>query len=533
MSATRPVATQGATTLTIPTDPAELAALIAQLNAAAEAQQADPALRWTVYCAIYLRISLDRNKDDLAVDRQREDCLALAKARGWVVFKVYTDRSISAYDKTKVRPQYHEMFADFKAEKFTAIICWEFDRLTRQPQQMEEWCQFGEDFPNQDDPRGLLLVSTTAVSSGDGAGRTYNLLSGEDRKVLRDKAADARADMDRKSKRQKRANKQRATNGRSRPGGAAFGYDTDGIKEDPITGPLLREVFDRFLAGSSLQSIANWLETQVPARGRKWRASSVRYLLSNPRYCGRVVYNRAAAKKSGADPIIPGVVGAWDHLVEDSDFDKVQQVLTDPRRLSNRTGTHRKYLGAGLYRCGKCGERMQSHSGDAYRCQQNACLTKGRVKVDEYVRAAVAAELARPDLGEVLTPPGLEEKVAQVEATIATLRAKLARDKALLEDEDTDLDPAILRSMQVRREKVEARLTLAYAERSTLWAGKAEHPIYASEHPDEVFLAADLGPQRQVLDELFVVTLYPGVRGKWALDPATVDIQFKRTQLAT
>jgi site-specific DNA recombinase len=460
-----------------------------------------------VKCAVYLRISLDRNKDHLAVDRQREDCYKIARQRGWTVVEEYVDNSISAYARNVKRPAYLRMVEDFKAGKFSAIVCWDLDRLTRQPRQLEDWIDAAED-------HGLLLVT----ANGEADLTTHNGIM-----FARVKMSMAAAEIAQKTARQKRAFQQRAEKGRPPVGQAAFGYLQDGTR-DEAEAPFVDDVFSRFDSGDSLLSIANWLEeVGVPCRGRRWRASSVRCILTNPRYCRRVVLR---------GEVLADLVGNWDELVTPELFDKVQRVLTDPRRLSNRTGTHRKHLGAGLYRCGKCQERMQSHSGDAYRCQQNACMTKGRVKVDDFVLAAVAAELARPDLSDLLTPPGLESRVAEVEATIATLQAKLAKTKALLEDDDLDLDADMLKSLQVRKGKTVARLELAREERAMLWAGKAQHPIYSAEHPDEAFLAADLGPQRQVLDELFSVTLYPGVRGKWALDPATVDIRFKRALAA-
>ena len=41
----------------------------------------------TTRAAIYLRISLDAAMDGLAIDRQRQDCEALAEQRGWDVVR--------------------------------------------------------------------------------------------------------------------------------------------------------------------------------------------------------------------------------------------------------------------------------------------------------------------------------------------------------------------------------------------------------------------------------------------------------------
>lgn len=165
-----------------------------------------------IRAAIYLRISQDREADGLALSRQREDCENLAKFRRWEVVKVYTDQSKSATDKTAVRPEYDDMVADYEAGAFEAIICWDLDRLTRQPRQLEDWIDRAEE-------RGLALVTANgdADLSTDG-GRMY----------ARIKAAVARAEMERKSARQKAAHQQRARQGRPPKGVRPLGYDTAG-----------------------------------------------------------------------------------------------------------------------------------------------------------------------------------------------------------------------------------------------------------------------------------------------------------------
>lgn len=54
--------------------------------------------------AIYLRISLDREMDGLAIERQRKDCERLAEREGLTIVETYIDQSKSATDATKSRP---------------------------------------------------------------------------------------------------------------------------------------------------------------------------------------------------------------------------------------------------------------------------------------------------------------------------------------------------------------------------------------------------------------------------------------------
>ena len=97
-----------------------------------------------VRAAIYLRISLDREMDGLAIDRQREDCEKLAQFRGWEIVETYVDQSISASDKTKKRPAYLRMVADYEAGLLDAIVCYDLDRLARQPRELEDWIDRAE-----------------------------------------------------------------------------------------------------------------------------------------------------------------------------------------------------------------------------------------------------------------------------------------------------------------------------------------------------------------------------------------------------
>lgn len=46
--------------------------------------------------AVYVRISKDDTGERAGVQRQREDCLALAESRGWEVVEVFEDNDVSA-----------------------------------------------------------------------------------------------------------------------------------------------------------------------------------------------------------------------------------------------------------------------------------------------------------------------------------------------------------------------------------------------------------------------------------------------------
>jgi len=496
---------------------------------------------------VYLRISLDRNMDGLAIDRQREDCHKIAADRGWTVVEEYVDQSRSATDKTKVRPDYDRMVADYAAGRFDAIICYDLDRLTRQPRQLEDWIDAAQD-------RGLQLV--TANGEAD-------LSTDSGRLFARVKAAVARSEVERKSERQSRAHVQRAEQGRAPKGVRPLGYTTSGdiIEHEAAA---VHEIFRLFAIqdGPSIAAIAKGLsglsaanipaslphlpkhsrtlviernarraaegkpERPVPEDGR-WHSSTVLGILRNPRYAGYSVYtdrrDRAGNKRRSwhaqilRDPDGEPVLGQWTPIVEPDTWWRVQERLDEPKRITNRTGsTARKHLGSGLYLCGLCDKPVVAHS-KRYRCP-DAELMRTRDQVDDWVLQVVRARLAVPDLADVI-PQRDNPRVQAVQAQIGTHQARLRRaqhdyDEMLIEGYD-------LRRIRDREETVIAALE---SELRTLTATGDLGGVLDAKDPVKAFDGADLMIKRRVIDFLCTVRLYPHPRGRKTFDPETVIV---------
>jgi site-specific DNA recombinase len=452
----------------------------------------------TKRAAIYLRISLDSAGDGLAVDRQRQDCESIAKTRGWAVTETYTDNSVSASKRTVRRPEYDRMVVDFQAGEFDALICYDLDRLTRQPRQLEDWIDAAE-------VRGLLLVTANGEAdlTTDG-GRMY----------ARIKASVARAEVERKSARQIRAAQQRADLGNVPKGPRLNGYETDGTIV-PAEAEQVREMFTSFSAGNSLYSIAADLERRGVAsrRGDKWRPSSIRTTLTNPRYAGRASYKG----------VTTGKAGQWLPIVDEAIFDSVQAILNDPRRIRNRIGTDRKHLGAGLFLCGVCGKKVQTN-GTRYWCRVGGHITRSMAPIDEMVNTLVRARIASPDFGSLLVQPDdVRGKLLDDEAAI--LRARLATI-------ENDYDVGVIdgRRYAVASEKVRAELAVTESARVRSAAGVTLDLIAKASDRPGAFDAAPLGVQRVLIDALMSVTLLPVKQGIKGFNPDTVTIDWRRPQ---
>lgn len=444
--------------------------------------------------AIYLRQSLDAAGDQLAVQRQREDCLALAAARGWDVVDVYVDNSISASDARKARPDYDRLVRDYEAGLFDALICWDLDRLTRQPRQLEDWIDAATD-------RGLLLVTANGEADlSTDAGRLF----------ARIKSSVARAEIERKGARQRRAAQQRAEAGRPPKGARLTGYTVDGDIIEAEAGHI-RRLFTLFAAGDSLKALAVMMQDSgVPTRfGGRWNPSTVRTILTNPRYAGRVIYNGQTIDAAAT----------WQPIVDADVFDVVQARLADPRRKMNRVGTDRKYLGAGIYRCA-CGLPVRSFSGYRYRCKDGCCARSGKV-IDDFVTGVIEARLSQPDVRDLLA--------TQHDGPSPALLADAQRLRSRLDVIGADYDAGLIDGQRYRIATEKVQVELAEVERRIAEASgtSAAAGVLTSADPAQAFREASLMRRRAVVDALVEVTLTKAPRGSRTFDPDTVRISWR------
>jgi len=428
----------------------------------------------------------------LAVERQRDDCIAIIHARGWELVGEYTDNSVSASKRSISRPEYDRMVDDFARGSFDALVCWDLDRLTRQPRQLEDWIDAATE-------RGLKLTTANGEADlGTDAGRLF----------ARIKAAVAREEIERKGARQKSAARQRVAAGGMASFKPCLGYtSTNAVVESEAT--AVRDLFERFARGENISGLTESLNASGvrPKQSATWSRTSVRGILANPRYAARVVHHGA---------VVP-TAGTWQPIIAAGMFDTVAAILADPRRKTNRVGTSRKHLLSGIARCGECGATVRG-AAYAYVCR-NHCVTKTLVYTDEIVLGVARARLAQVgeiDVSGASKDPHLDARAVELRGRLATI--------------ETDYDAGLIdgRRYAAASEKVQAELS----EVDTLRRGKtgkaAAATVLRASDPVAAFDAASLVARRAVVDELLSVTLLkrhnptPG-----QFDPETVRIEWK------
>lgn len=488
--------------------------------------------------AIYARISHDpsaagddntqrRGGDGLGVERQQEDCRALADALGWDVTAVHVDNDISAYSG-KVRPGFEALLDEVKRGEIEAVICWHTDRLYRSMKDLERLIEIAE----------AAGTSIRTVQGGD-----IDLSTSAGRMVARILGSVARQESEHMSERRIRFNQQKAEKGKWQTANRTFGYTQDGTPLEPEATAVRQAVVD-VLGGKSLQQVAReWntqgLKTTLAGRVQKnphtkedvtvsgeWTGRRIRRLLVNPKYAAIKTHTDKSGK-------VTEYRGDWTPLVHIDTHRGLVAYLTDPARVTCRS-YERKYLGSHLYRCGKCGGTMKAampgnakgrnsnRKSRAYVCRDHAHVLRAGQPVDDYVTATVLERITQRDAADLLATRGVD--ITALAVNREALQRKLDELTDLFNDDQIDAEQFGKSSRDTRNKLAVVDRQLADATR----VSPAAALVAAGANAWETWQAMSPTQRAQAVDELVVVTILscpPGLR-KFSSD--YVDITWRR-----
>jgi len=446
--------------------------------------------------AVYLRQSVDRELDQHGVTRQREDCLKLCAARGWEVLE-YVENDTSATSGN--RPRYKAMLEDIRAGKVQAVVAWHLDRLHRQPIELEHFMVLA-------DEKKIALATVT----GD-----VDLSTDQGQFVARIMGAVARQEIDRKSKRQKRAMRQKAESGEAW-GARAFGFlDKERTALNEVEARAVREAYSAILAGGSLYSIVkDWNSREIrTSTGGTWNSRKVKEALMNPRYAGLRNYREEIVAK-----------GKWPAIVSEDVWRGACDILTSPQRQRGRA--QRKHLLSGLVRCGRCETELSSGvkrrtDGFVYVCKGCHKLSRAAEPIDKVVTGLALAYLKRPDAANVLLDRSrddlreLREAERATEASMESLAADHYVEKLITRQQFL----AANKGLEARLADIRSRMT--DANRARAFDG-----LVGAEDVEKVWDGLSLERKRAVLAALFVITVKPVGRGQNRFSPEQLQVDW-------
>jgi DNA invertase Pin-like site-specific DNA recombinase len=436
--------------------------------------------------AIYARISSDPGGTRLGVERQIEDCEALAGSLGWTVAEVYVDNDVSAYSGRR-RPEYERLCDDIKAGVVDGLLVWHPDRLHRSPRELE-------DFIDLCDAAGLTDIRT--VRAGD-----VDLSTSNGRMVARLGGVIARSESDKAADRLRRKHLELATKGKVSGGGTRpYGYTKDRRHVVPEEAAIIRQAAKRTLAGESARSICTDLnERRIRTSvGGEWTPNTLNRMLRSARISGRREHRGEITAKA-----------EWPGIITPAVSDRLRARLSRAAGPgpSGRSPPRNQHTG-GLLRGGP-------GFGGCGKMAVNADPVEG------FVAEAVLYRLDTPQLAQALT------EARQANAEHDQLAASIAEDTAMLEQLARDYaDRAIShQEWSAARQPIQGRIDAAKRRLSRI---SRTHRIddYAGNSQALRDAWADLDlPRRHaiiatVLDHLVV---HPAVKGRNRFDPSRLS----------
>ncbi len=304
---------------------------------------------------IYARYSSDNQREE-SIDGQLRECKAFAEKNDIRIIDSYIDRALSA--KTDNRPAFQQMINDSSKGLFDVIIVWKLDRFARNRYDSAH-------YKNILKKNNVRVISATEAISEGAEGIILE-------SVLEGMAEYYSVELAEKINRGLTEN---ALKCKYNGGSLALGYRIDSEQHyqiDPMTAPIVREIFESYKNGMTQQEIADSLNNKGfrTQRGSKFKVSNIARILTNRRYIGEYIY-------SGT--VIPNGIPA---IVSQDVFDDVQQILAKSKRAPARHKAEDDYLLTTKLYCGKCMSFMVGESGRAKgnRYSYYKCVNAKRTK---------------------------------------------------------------------------------------------------------------------------------------------------------
>ena len=310
------------------------------------------------------------------------------------------------------------------------------------------------------------------------------------------------------------------------PSKAASGARLHQLAPDPETAPVVRRIFDMYLAGAGYKQIAAVLTNEgIPSPsahdpkrnshrpGHSWAMSAVRAILVNPRYLGYQVSGRTKKKDVLLDPDVPALghvtrqqwqqrnewvtstVQAYDAIVEERVWHRVQALVASSTRTKAVTPSRRTHAGvrrsdssryplAGLVICDACGKRLQGNTVrgySLYRCRVSSdyasplkdhppCLSVREdrllVHIDQWLSKLFTPENIEATAASIVTADSEDRRedpeVARARIAVIECERKLAKH---LDGLEAGIPAEVIapRIAATQREKAAAEAVLASA----------------------------------------------------------------------
>lgn len=445
---------------------------------------------------------LRTSKDNQETKQQLKDCQEYIEEKGINII-LTLEAQESAYKNSYIeREQTQQVMSMARNGQIDCVVAWKTDRLARD---MDAISFFS-----------CLMANNVAYHSVmEGGLQGTNLI---DKFMLAVRLFQGEQESENGSKRIKSKLRELNARGVYIQGGVPYGVDIidtgvvrnnakgttqKELQLNPDKSIVIKEIYDLYLLKNyGCQRIANYLNNKgipTPGGGRIWRSNTVRNILTNQAYTGKLRYNTKCHenpkdKKYAILPKSEWKFKDFPHLriISDEDFNAVQLLLDKKNTKKNcvptKSDTH---LFSGLLKCGYCGESIYANSSNSkngkkryhYNCRGTLNDVHGheqtaysRNKLDSSLEESIMEVIDRIEYKDLSKYRGIN-----VKQEMESLQAKLVKIMEEISDKEEErsginkeIRKSIIGKSEYTKDQLAAILDDITTETETLLAKESE-----------------------------------------------------------
>ena len=352
--------------------------------------------------AAYIRVSTE-DQLEFSPDSQIKTIKKYAKDHGYCLPEgyIFVDKGISG-KSVKNRPEFIKMIEKAKniPKLFDVILVWKFSRFARNREDSVVYKSMLKKKFN------ISVVSVSEQLSNDPTSILIEaLLEAMDEYYSVNLAQEVKRGMNEKFLRGGTIN------------APPFGYKKGdfAFKVDKKTSKVVKMIFEDFLNGYSLRSIAVKLDNLgvYTKRGNKFDVRSVRYILTNPVYTGKL-----RMKKERDSSKFNFVNGAHKPLINKSDFEKVQMKLKCREHLNLEGKIKNIHMLNDLVFCSNCGSKLtvcvKNNLLQCYKYSKGICKISHGVsikKISETILKKIKEDIGNEKINIKIRPKNSKKEI--------------------------------------------------------------------------------------------------------------------------
>jgi site-specific DNA recombinase len=368
--------------------------------------------------AIYTRVSTDEQATEgYSLGDQERQALARIEREGWEHVGTFSDPGVSGADRE--RPGLSALLDAL--DRIDVVVLAALDRLGRDMFHVGELFETFQAAEVRVESLRETLKDDGSASSFLGRGMLA-LFGDYERRVIKERT--------------KAGVNARVRKGHFHGSFVPMGYKRgdDGLVPDAKAAKVTKRIFREYIAGRPLLGISQDLDREgVPTvRGGRWSPTTVRDMLKNPVFIGKVSINGEVYD------------GLHKPIIDKRTWDRAQALLNATKGTSGlRARPRGKYLLiGGLLRCGECGEAMtpstqrnpKSQDRETYRCLGKSKFGSATCSQPPVTRAlvdrAVWGHFSRVGLSVEETKAVIEKAAAHGLAEVTEQRERAEQEAA-------------------------------------------------------------------------------------------------------